>query len=181
MSREDQDNTSDEGEDKIEKPPNLLKLRVSPDASRPQLARAYKVNRSTICRWEHQGVDIWNPREVKIHIDTLVVKPPIYRIPAKGLTYEEARIKKLSLESERLERQLDREEGNWAHNDVIKEDGLQAASKLKAGMLKLEVELPPMLVGLTEAEMQKIIRDATDSLLKSFTNSQEELFIGYDR
>ena len=46
------------------------------------------------------------------------------------------------------------------------------------GMLKLEVEMPPMLVGLNEAQIQKIMSEKLDQLLREFTTKSEKLYLG---
>ena len=163
---------------KVEKPkspslpdgtPDLDRVKLKGDEGRRVLCSIYRVTEATVSRWKRDGVDMHDPQAVKKHISSLLVKPPAYRASALDpQSYDQARTRKMALQCIQLERQIDREDGDWTHNDVIREDTLAASGVLKAGMLKLEAELPPVLAGLNEADMQKEMRPRLDSLLREF-------------
>ena len=173
---------------KIEKPqspslkdgtPDLDKVKLKGTEGRRDLCSIYRVTEATISRWKRDGVDMHDPQAVKKHIASLLVKPPAYRASALDpQSCDQARTRKMALQCVQLERQIDREDGDWTHNDVIKEDTLAAATVLKTGMLKLEAELPPVLAGLNEADMQTAMRPRLDALLREFVERLDNITEG---
>lgn len=153
-------------------------LEIEDGTSKSDLAKIYKVNRNTIYTWINAGVDVYNPKAVDAHIESLAHKPPVYRENSAGMDYNEARTQKIILETLRLQRELDREDDRWTLNEVFRDDLVNIVTKLNAGLHKLAVEVAPMLLGLdSEAEIQAVLREYLNQRLLDFT--KEELFSKY--
>lgn len=164
-------------------PPDLASLVLPTGNSKPtfaQLVDIYEISRATLYRYQSDGVDLWNPPEVLAHIESQVVKPPAYRMTGGIRTFEEARLKKTLLEAERIQRQMDREDENVIPRGLVRDDALSAASQLKAGIMALASELPPVLVGMDEGQMQKRLVPILEKLLVDFTDPLKEKYLGRD-
>ena len=86
------------------------------------------------------------------------------------------RIFKTQKENEKLDFQLEVEKGEYTPNNKIREDILRISSALKAGFLRFESDMPPMLAGLSESQMQKVLRAKIDELLGQFADLGSELY-----
>ena len=83
---------------------------------------------------------------------------------------------KTKLECERIQHWLDIDRGKFVSIEGVANDMLKIGGAVKAAMLRLEADLPPMLVGLDEAAMQIKIRAQGDEILRLFAEMSEELY-----
>jgi hypothetical protein len=72
-------------------------------------------------------------------------------------TIEGAKLRKVQLECQRIERQLEIDAGNWIHKDVVQEQTIKNVAVIKACLGSLVAVLPGQLEGLMAAQMAPII------------------------
>ena len=141
-----------------------------------ELGDKYKVARETVSRWKAEGIDIYDERAVANHArkDT-GIQGELF--PINGTLHEQldavanlkdAQFIKTKIEAKKHLHALEVSEGSHIRNSEVKESTIRILSILKAGMQKLESDLPNKLYGLDAADIQKEIRAATTSLLTQF-------------
>lgn len=165
-------------------PPDLANMVVSQGKDKPsvsELAVMYEISRPTLYRYQADGVDIWNPAAVKVHLDRQYVKPDSYRELGGERTIEGAKLRKLTLEGERIQRQLDRDDGLEIPRGLIHDDAFSAGAQIRTAVMGLESELPPILVGLTESEMQKKLRPVLYKILEELVDPLSKRYVGKGR
>lgn len=177
------------------------KKRGRPDTERMaflrERCREIGVSVGTLAHWEDDGVDLSNDTEVKAHIAGL------HRLP-KGLkqdwmpvdnaldeTPDMAALKGelLRTQDERTARRLatqikglaDAEkleilQSKYISIDEYRQANVKLGAALKAAVNKSQVDLPPMLFGLTQHQMQKVIRDYMDKMLERLSDKKSDLW-----
>lgn len=152
---------------------------------------------STLAHWENDGCDIEDDDSVRAHIAKLTRHPktvnPEYLIPAVQLeetpdmaylktsllrTTDEREARRLAIQIKGL---ADAEKLEILQSKFISLDEYQAAniklgSALKAASNKAQVELPPMLYGRTQHEMQKAVCTYMDKLFGILSDKDSELW-----
>lgn len=155
------------------------------------------VSVGTLAHWEDDGVDLANDAEVKAHIATLQRLPKGLKDewfpPAESLddTPDMAALKGelLRTQDERTARRLatqikglaDAEkleilQSKYISIDEYRQANVKLGAALKAAVNKSQVDLPPMLFGLTQHQMQKVIRDYMDKMLERLSDKTSELW-----
>ena len=150
-----------------------------------QLADRYNVTRMTISRWKNEGIDIHNSDEVANHSrksssmlqgDLFAPEGSVYEQIDQARNKDEAVFIKTKIEARKLQLQFEITQGDYIKNSEVKEGAVRILSILKAGMQKLESDLPNKLYGLQASDIQKEIRAANDKLLTQFAELAKEEF-----
>jgi len=147
-----------------------------------QLGAHYNVSTKAIQRWKKKGVNVYDENEVANHsrsstaISHDVSTSSIHEQIANATTYDQARFIKTKVEAAKAQHMLEVAEGLYIKNTEVKEATIRILSILKAGMQKLESDLPNKLYGLDAADIQKEIRAATNTLLTQFSEIAQEEF-----
>lgn len=149
--------------------------------SQAQLSAEYGVSLKTIGRWKKEGIDVQDEHEVANHRTqggsmSHDVHGSIHQQLADAKSYDEARFLKTKIEAFKHQHALEVSEGLHIKNSEVKEATIRILSILKAGMQKLESDLPNKLYGLDAADIQKEIRAATNTLLTQFSEIAQEEF-----
>ena len=161
-------------------------------------ALAIGVSVATLAHWENDGCDIEDDDSVKAHVATLQKKPKTINaeyLPPKDDELDEtpdmAYLKTSLLrttderEARRLATQIkglaDAEKLEILQSKFISLDEYQQAntklgSTLKAALNKSQADLPPMLYGRTQHEMQIAIRTYMDKLLGTLSDKESDLW-----
>ena len=100
----------------------------------------------------------------------------IYEQIDAAQNYDEARFIKTKIEARKQQHQLEITQGDYIKNSEVKEGAVRILSILKAGMQKLESDLPNKLYGLQASDIQKEIRAANEKLLTQFAELAKEEF-----
>ena len=143
-----------------------------------ELAKDYNVSRVTVSRWRELGIDIYDPKAVAAHArkDTGLQQGELFPITgtlheqlAAVQTLKDAQFVKTKIEAKKHLHLLEVAQGDYIEKSEVKEAMVRILSILKAGMQKLESDLPNKLYGLGAADIQKEIRLATNNLLTQFS------------
>jgi hypothetical protein len=134
-------------------------------------ALAIGVTVATLAHWENDGCDITDDDSVKAHVAKLqrrpkTIKPEYYTPPEELDETPDMAFLKTSL----LRTTDERDARRLATQ--IKELG----SVIRAGIMRLQADLPPVLEGRSPAEMAKRIGEAADKLLTELSSNAAEVW-----
>ena len=181
------------------KPKNKPPIRTKTPRTLMMRARSaiIGVSTTTLAHWENDGCDIEDDESVKAHVAKLTRHPktinPEYLTEPERLeeTPDMAALKTSLLrtiderEARRLATQIkglaDAEKLEILQSKFISLDEYQTAntklgSTLKAALNKAQVDLPVMLYGRSQHEMQKAIRTYMDKLLETLSDKESEIW-----
>jgi hypothetical protein len=182
------------------KPKKLPKGR--PKTTRMEIMRSRAlvigVKTSTLAHWENDGCDIEDDDSVKAHVAKLQRTPkgisPDY-LPEQEQVEETPDIAALKTS---LLRTLDEKEARRIKTQI---DGLLSAQKLevlnasyismldvkdaftklgsiiRAGIMRMQADLPPALEGQSPSRMAKIIGESSEKLLTELSETESELWL----
>ena len=91
-------------------------------------------------------------------------------------TERQANFYKKMIEAHQKSFEFDVKRGLYTSNEMIEENAIRIGSAVRAMILKLENELPAILVGLNEAEMQKKINKKGCEILTQLGDVKSELY-----
>lgn len=155
------------------------------------------VSVATLSHWENDGCDIEDDDSIRAHVATLTRLPKTLKSeyitkPEQSEETPDMAFLKTSLlrttderEARRLATQIkglaDAEKLEILQSKFISLDEYQQAntklgSTLKAALNKAQVDLPPMLYGRTQHEMQIAIRTYMDKLLETLSDKESDLW-----
>ncbi len=86
-------------------------------------------------------------------------------------TLEGAKLRKVQLECQRIERQLEIDAGNWLHKDIVHEQTVKNVAVIKACLGSLIAVLPGQLEGLSAAQMAPIIEREVNNTLQAMAKA----------
>lgn len=66
--------------------------------------------------------------------------------------------------------------GKYVSRTKVEEDLIRIGAAVKGSILRMEADLPPMLEGMTPAQMQKVIREKTEEILASLSDASSEIW-----
>ena len=183
------------------KPPKSLGGR--PKTTRMEMLRARSVaigvSVATLAHWENNGCNIEDDEAVKAHVAKLQKKPkginPEYlTTPEQSETTPDIEFLKTALlrtldekEARRLKTQIDGllsaqklEVLNASYISMIevKEAFTKLGAIIRAGIMRMQADLPPALEGQSPSRMANIIGEAADTLLNELSEREAELWQG---
>lgn len=159
--------------------------------------REIGVSVGTLAHWEDDGVDLDDDAEVKAHIaklqklpkglnaDWMPVDNALDETPdmaaLKGellRTQDERTARRLATQIKGLAdaEKLEILQSKYISIDEYRQANVKLGAALKAAVNKSQVDLPPMLFGLTQHQMQKVIRDYMDKMLERLSDKKSELW-----
>lgn len=171
--------------------------------SQRQLADLYEVSEYAIRTAKKKGVDIHNRDEVRAHflkgrkrpaawvsgcpwdevkmVDDVPERASSYEIDMiqqvkDAIDYDEARTLKTKIDSLHKLRQIQIQDRDYIHKDEVTDDMTRIGNGLKAGLLRLQADLPPMLEGLGANEMQKVLQAKIYEMLGQWSNESSDLY-----
>jgi len=59
---------------------------------------------------------------------------------------------------------------------MVEESMLRIGAAVKAAIMRMEADLPPMLEGMTPAGMQKVIREKVDEVLSTLSDANAQIW-----
>lgn len=159
------------------------------------IAERHGISRQTIYKYQKAGVDIYDDEAIKAYRLNIpggsVEKDPnlqphlelddslsdnIYKQIDKAQSFEQARFLKMKSDAKLQAFKFEVEKGNYTKNSEIKENIIRIGSAIKAALLRYESDLPPMLAGLNEAKIQKVIRQKNNQILNMFSGLSKDLY-----
>lgn len=158
---------------------------------------AIGVSTGTLAHWENDGCDIEDDESVKAHVAKLQrkpkgIKPEYYTTPEELDETPDMAFLKTSLlrttdknDAQRLATQIkglaDAEkleilQSKYIAMDEVKSAYIKLGSVIRAGIMRLQADLPPVLEGRTPAEMANRIGEAADKLLTELSSNAAEVW-----
>lgn len=167
-----------------------------------QLQHDYQISRYVLDKCRIAGVDIYCRESVKAKILSNRSRPPAW---VNGCPWDNPGDKKNTAELEKEERdlmdqvlaatdydtartlktkidalyklrQIDIQNRDYIHIDDIKEDMTRIGNGVKAGLLRLQSDFPPMLAGLGESEIQRKVKPKVLELLSQLADETSDLY-----
>lgn len=146
------------------------------------LAEIHRVSDVILGKYQAQGVDIWDTRAVFKKLWSQRTKPPEWRELIHELTAEDEssheywkkeetkeRVKKLQLANSLAEGEQFKREDTDAANMAL-------GSAFKLALMEAKATLPPQLVGLTEAEIEKLLDGVFRKTLENMSDLRSQLW-----
>lgn len=160
-------------------------------------ALAIGVSVATLAHWENDGCDIESDASVKAHVATLQKKPKTinseYYTPPEELdetpdiaflkdqllrTQDDKDAKRIKTQIEGLlsAQKLEVLNQSYISMEEVKSAYIKLGSVIRAGIMRLQADLPPILEGRTPSEMAKRIGESADKLLTELSGNATELW-----
>jgi hypothetical protein len=158
---------------------------------------AIGVSTGTLAHWQNDGCDITDDDNVRAHVAKLqrrpkTIKPEYYTAPQQlDETPDIAFLKDQLLrtqddkDAKRIKTQIDGllsaqklEVLNQSYISMedVKSAYIKLGSVIRAGIMRLQADLPPVLEGRSPAEMAKRIGEAADKLLTELSSNAAEVW-----
>jgi len=171
--------------------------------TRNQRSAQIGISIQTLGNWERGGVNVWDDAEVRTKIarcrnlpKTLkdewkpVPATPPTSDPIESSDHTERLISELAHctdkhDAQRIKTQIDglvnafklREAaGSYVSRAMVEESMLRIGAAVKAAIMRMEADLPPMLEGMTPAGMQKVIREKVDEVLSTLSDANAQIW-----
>ncbi len=135
------------------------------------ISRRTGVTLATLRAWRESGVDLHSPKALA---DKIANRQPSKPTLA-GNALHDAKLKKLLAEARTAELRADIAEGKAINLEDLTICLTKIGSVLKAQLSKLRADMPPMLYGLSQAEMTKRIGDAVEKTLQGIVDELEAI------
>tara|TARA_R110002020_G_scaffold81691_1_gene202701 strand:+ start:99 stop:650 length:552 start_codon:yes stop_codon:yes gene_type:complete len=173
------------------------------ELSQRQLAIQYSVSESALRTIKKKGIDIRDREAVREHFLTCPRRPdqwvngcpwdePKFTKPTpdevsgeeldlmqqviEAHDYDSVRTLKTKIDALHKLRQIEIQDRDYIHKDEVTDDMTRIGNGLKAGLLRLQADLPPMLEGLGANEMQKTLAAKINEMLSQWANESSELY-----
>lgn len=91
-------------------------------------------------------------------------------------TYNDARTLKLQIEALRSGYALEIDQGKHVERPIIEEALIRIGSAVKAAIMRMEADLPPMLEGMEPAAMQRTIRGKVDEVMATLADESSKVW-----
>jgi hypothetical protein len=171
--------------------------------TRNQRSAQIGISIQTLGNWERGGVDVWDDAQVKAKIarcrnlpKTLkdewkpVPATPPSSDPIESSDHTERLISELAHctdkhDAQRIKTQIDglvnafklREAaGSYVSRAMVEESMLRIGAAVKAAIMRMEADLPPMLEGMAPAGMQKVIRAKVDETMAMLNDESSKIW-----
>ena len=173
------------------------------ELSRRHLATQYSVSEAALRTAQKKGVDIRDresvreyflscPRRPKLWSNGCPWDEPKFVKPAPdevsgeelelmdqvmaALDYDTVRMLKTKIDALHKLRQIEIQDRDYIHKDEVTDDMTRIGNGLKAGLLRLQADLPPMLEGLGANDMQKTLAAKINEMLSQWSNETSDLY-----
>jgi hypothetical protein len=128
------------------------------------IAKEHGITRNTLAAWQAEGVNIHDPKAMR---ERAAVKHSGGGKVDGGTEMQQARLRKLRAEARSAEMKAQEMEGKVIALDEVEAAFTRLGAVVKAQLLKLQSDLPPVLVGMGEGEMQRRIAAHVEAVLQS--------------
>jgi hypothetical protein len=145
-------------------------MKNSPTSKRT-IYKKWKVTAATLDLWIAQGIDIYDD---KVMAQKVAEKQPSSPTES-GTETHRVKLRKLLAEARTAEMKADQQEGKLISLDDICNMMTKLGATLKAQLNKFKADLPPVLYGLSHAEMTKRIGDQVDRTLQGICDELEAI------
>ena len=160
-------------------------------------ALAIGVSVATLAHWENDGCNIEDDDSVRAHVGKLQRRPKTinaeYYTPPEQLdetpdiaflkdqllrTQDDKDAKRIKTQIEGLlsAQKLEVLNQSYISMEEVKSAYIKLGSVIRAGIMRLQADLPPILEGRTPSEMAKRIGESADKLLTELSGNATELW-----
>ncbi len=130
-------------------------------SSQAEYAAQYHVDARTVRRWMAKGYPLDDPQKMASALGAQKNVPESFR---DCTDIQEAKLKKVILECERLHLRNQREAGELVPRDQVREDGLRIGSVLTAELAALLNDMPSVLAGLSPVAVREKLHQRIEKL-----------------
>ena len=132
--------------------------------TRAAICRKWKITNPTLIQWEAEGVNIYcdeqmNERNSRKH-------------KSSGQELYEARLQKLKGEARSATLKAAQLEGTLIALDEVEQAFTKLGSIIRAGIMRMQADLPPALEGQTASRMSAIIGQAVEAILTQLSDPE---------
>lgn len=138
------------------------------------MAKRMGLSTETISRYKRQGVDITSEDAIRAHQLTKRDRG-IARVKTTGDLHAE-KLRLIKAQADKAELEVRRIKRELVPVEEVRTDLLRIGSVVKALIVRLESDLPPVLHGLEPADMQLRLRESCDGILMQL--SEMSAYIG---
>ena len=174
-----------------------------PKSTRMEMLRARSVaigvSVATLGHWENDGCNIQDDESVKAHVAKLQRKPktinPEYVTAPESLedtpdieflktallrTLDEKDAKRLKTQIDGLlsAQKLEVLNGSYISVNEVRDAFTKLGAIIRAGIMRMQADLPPALEGQSPSRMAKVIGESADMLLNELSEREAELWQG---
>jgi hypothetical protein len=142
---------------------------MSKPPSISELSRTHKVSRSTLTVWRDQGLNLTDSA-------ALAAKIALKRGGKLDEDASAARLRKLRAEADLAELKAAQLRGEVISIHEVEEAMTQIGAAVRASIIRLEADLPPMVEGLDAATIQKIVREKTHEILTMLSDEASKVW-----
>lgn len=156
------------------------------------------VNTSTLAHWENDGCNIEDDEAVKAHVAKLQRTPkginPEYLTPTdqaeetpdiaalkvallRTIDEKEARRIKTQIDGLLSAQKLEVLNASYISMIDVKDAFTKLGSIIRAGIMRMQADLPPALEGQSPSRMAKIIGESSEKLLTELSETESELWL----
>jgi transcriptional regulator with XRE-family HTH domain len=171
--------------------------------TRNQRSAEIGISIQTLSNWERAGVNVWDDADVRTKISRCRILPktlkpewkpvpsaPLPSDPVESSDHTERLISELAHctdknEAQRIKTQIDglvnayklREAaGSYVSRSMVEEAMLRIGAAVKAAIMRMEADLPPMLEGMAPAGMQKVIKSKVDETMAMLNSEASKIW-----
>jgi phage terminase Nu1 subunit (DNA packaging protein) len=149
-----------------------------------ELARRFKVQRRTLARWAAEGIDLSD-------LEAVARRAAAKRAGGKAAaasisaaagqtggaeTYAQAQTRKMRAQADKEELLARRLRGEFVERATVEDWMARIGAAGNAALHRLQADLPPMLVGMNETEMQRVIRAKIDEVVATIRDATNEVW-----
>lgn len=166
-------------------------------------AQQIGVQRQTLINWRKLGVDIFDDDQVREHLKkthngknlkpewvprtevpdspddidptSIDIESIIRQLASVGDKHE-ATTRKIQIDGLLNAYKLREAAGKYVSRSMVEEALIRIGSAVKAAVMRMEADLPPMLEGMEPASMQKIIREKVDEVMQTLSDESSKVW-----
>lgn len=161
------------------------------------------VSLPTLRLWKRTGIDVNDDDQVRAKISAMRNIPPTLnptfqpsiksviattedptQIDIEGIIHQlstvtdkhQAQTVKLQIDGLLNSYKLLEAAGRYVAKATVEESLIRIGAAVKAAALRMEADLPPMLEGASPAEMQRVIRDKVDEMMRTLSDESSKVW-----
>jgi hypothetical protein len=126
------------------------------------ICKAHGITDKTLQAWKAEGIDIYD--------DEVMAERAARKHGASGNAMSEARLKKLQAEARSATMKADQLAGKLIELTEVEHAFTRLGAVAKSLLMRMQVDLPPMLEGQSPSRMSQIIGESINSVLTEMSD-----------
>jgi len=128
------------------------------------ICKKYGITDNTLQAWIAEGIDVQD--------DAAMAERTARKHGTAGTEMYQARLKKLQAEAISAQLKADDMAGRLIALDEVEQAFTKIGSIIRAGIMRMQADLPPALEGQSASRMAKIISEAVENVLRSMSDPE---------